>query len=384
MRIAQLAPPLEAVPPARYGGTERVIYSLTEELVRRGHEVTLFASGDSRTSARLVPICDEAVWHRDPQPHDFMATWSVALGRMARELDDFDVVHSHIDHFGFPLSRLARTPVVTTLHGRLDLPEAQAVLQEFSDVPLVSISRAQQTPAEWANFVGTVHHGIELEKFHFNPRAGEYLAFLGRVSAEKGLDAAIRVARRAGMPLKVAARMPLPFSHDAHAAADAEYWRSAIVPLLDDDVELVGEIGGAKKDAFLSNAAALLFPTQWPEPFGLVMVEALACGTPVLALNNGSVPEIVRHGVTGFIADTEEKLMESVAGIGSINRLDCRRDAEARFSPAAMATAYEQVYAKLVEKTASRRIVDVDPLARVAADRLSPTGPAHGLVDVPT
>jgi glycosyltransferase involved in cell wall biosynthesis len=348
MRIAQLAPPLETVPPARYGGTERVIHTLTEELVSRGHDVTLFASGDSQTSARLVPICEQAVWHRESAPSDFMPVWSIALGKIARELDQFDVVHSHIDHLGFPLARRTRVPFVTTLHGRLDLPGLPEVLCEFVDLPLVSISDAQRRPVEWANFLETVHHGIRLDDFHFNPRGGEYLAFLGRVSPEKGLDTAIRVARRVGMPLKVAARMPLPVTHHPNAPVDAEYWREVIQPLLGSDVEILGEIGGAEKDAFLGNAAALLFPIRWPEPFGLVMIEALACGTPVIALRHGSVPEVVRDGVTGFVVDTEDELVDSVLQLLTIDRQACRMDAERRFSPSAMATAYECLYTRLV------------------------------------
>jgi glycosyltransferase involved in cell wall biosynthesis len=382
MRIAQLAPPLEAVPPARYGGTERVIHCLTEALVRRGHEVTLFASGDSRTSARLVPTCERAIWHREAPVEDVLPIWSKVLGKLARELEDFDVVHSHIDHVGFPLARVSPVPVVTTLHGRLDAPEVRDVMSEFKEVPLVSISHAQRRPVEWANFVATVYHGIDLDSFHLEPRRGDYLAFLGRVSPEKGLDTAIRIARRAGMRLKVAARMPLPFPHDANATADAAYWRDVVLPLMGDDVEMIGEIGGHEKDEFLGKAAALLFPIRWPEPFGLVMVEALACGTPVLALNQGSVPEVVSNGVTGFVVDTEDELVDCVSRLGRISRADCRQAAERRFSPSAMACAYEEVYQSVCE---AGRIVDVRPLARTAADRpqaLVPTVTVNGPVDV--
>jgi glycosyltransferase involved in cell wall biosynthesis len=371
MRIAQVAPPLEAVPPARYGGTERVIHTLTEELVRRGHEVTLFASGDSRTSARLVPTCEQAVWHREPPPRDVTPVWSTVIGKLLRQFDEFDVVHSHIDHVGFPLARQARVPLITTMHGRLDLREIHEVLSEFAEVPLVSISDAQRLPVKWANFVATVHHGIELDEFHFNARGGEYLAFLGRVSPEKGLDTAIRVARKAGMPLKVAARMPLPTPHDLNARADAVYWTDVIQPLLGPDIELVGEIGGQQKDAFLGKAAALLFPVRWPEPFGLVMAEALACGTPVLALRNGSVPEVVRDGATGFVVESEEDLASSVDRLWTIDRQTCRADAERRFSPRAMAAAYERVYACLLNRTVAR-IVDMNPVRRGAQDAAYP------------
>jgi glycosyltransferase involved in cell wall biosynthesis len=368
MRIAQLAPPLETVPPARYGGTERVIHTLTEELVRRGHDVTLFASGDSQTSARLVATCEQALWHRDPPLRDFMPTWAAGLGKVLREIDDFDVVHSHLDTFGFPLARQASVPVVTTLHGRLDLPEVQEAFNEFSDVPLVSISQAQRRPVEWANFVATVHHGIELDASRFSERPGDYLAFLGRVSPEKGLDAAIRVARRVGMRLKVAARMPLPEMHDSSSGVDLEYWDRVISPLLGSDVELVGEVGGDAKTAFLRNASALLFPIRWPEPFGLVMIEALACGTPVLALAQGSVPEVISDGVTGFVVDSEDALVHAVARLASIDRWACREAAERRFSTRAMVDAYERVFCRLVGEASSTTIVDLAPLARTAAD----------------
>jgi glycosyltransferase involved in cell wall biosynthesis len=363
MRIAQLAPPFESVPPAGYGGTERVIHTLVEELVRRGHDVTLFASGDSKTSARLIPTNDQAVWHHQPRYRDLTPFWSVVVGKALREVDRFDMVHSHLDHFGFSLARQAGVPVVTTLHGRLDLPELQPVFGEFTDVPLVSISDAQRTPVPRANFVATIHHGIELEQFTFDSGSGNYLAFLGRVSPEKGLDTAIRVARKAGWPLKVAARMPLPFCEDPNVRADWEYWDQVIQPLLGNDVEIVGEVSGAGKDAFLRDAAALLFPIRWPEPFGLVMIEALACGTPVLALRQGSVPEVIRDGVTGFVRETEDELVEAIGHLGTIDRVACRREVEARFSPGVMVDAYEQVFERLATSSASSpRIFDFGPI----------------------
>src|SRR5919202_3205759 len=252
MRIAQVAPPFEKVPPIRYGGTERVIATLTEELVRRGHEVTLFASGDSQTSARLVPTCREAVWHHEPRYRDLVPFWSVVAGKALRELQNFDVVHSHLDYFGFPLARRAPIPVVTTLHGRLDLPELQPVFAEFSDVPLVSISDAQRRPVAWANFVATVYHGIDLDQFTFNPQPGKYLAFLGRISPEKGLDTAIRVARAAGWALRIAARKPLRHTGDPLVQADWEHYHQDIKPLLErNHAQLIGEVDGATKDRFL-------------------------------------------------------------------------------------------------------------------------------------
>jgi len=312
LRIAQVAPPFESVPPSGYGGTERVIATLTDELVRRGHDVTLFASGDSHSTARLVPIVDRALWHQKLQYRDFAPFWSMALGRLVQDMQCFDIVHSHLDYFGFPLARIASNPVVTTMHGRLDIPDLQPLYRSFLDVPLVSISKAQRRPIPEANWIDTVYHGIDLDAFTFKPKGGEYLAFLGRISPEKGLDIAIRVARQAGMLLKIAARKPLPFKQDPEVRRDWEYYQDQIQPLLqNEDVEFIGEVDGSEKDEFLGNAAALLFPIRWPEPFGLVMVEAMACGTPVLALCDGSVPEIVADGKTGAICHDEEELIQA-------------------------------------------------------------------------
>jgi glycosyltransferase involved in cell wall biosynthesis len=349
MRIAQVAPPFESVPPARYGGTERVVSTLTEELVRRGHEVTLFASGDSRTSARLVPTVEQSLWHMRPPLSDFAPYWAITLGHLWQHMSDFDLIHSHLDYFAFPTARAAVKPVLTTLHGRLDIPGLQELYQHFRDVPLVSISDAQREPIPDANWLGTVYHGIELNEFTFNPRMGGYVAFLGRISPEKGLDVAIRVARRAGVPLLIGARMPLPHTHDPNVRADWEYWEDEIQPLLEGrQVELLGQLAGRDKDDLLGGAAALLFPIQWPEPFGLVMVEALACGTPVLALNRGSVPEVIEDGVTGFIRDSEDELVEALLHISDLDRARCRAEAERGFSSATMADAYERVYAQLL------------------------------------
>jgi glycosyltransferase involved in cell wall biosynthesis len=380
MNIAQLAPPFETVPPVGYGGTERVVHTLTEELIRRGHEVTLFAAGDSHTSARLVPTCQRALWHDEPACADFAPMLSVTVGKALRDVDNFDVVHSHLDHFGLALSRQTGTPVVSTLHGRLDLPELKPVYREFADAPLVSISNAQRGPVAWANFVATVHHGIELDQFTFNPVPDDYLAYLGRVSPEKGLDAAIRTARKLGLPLRVAARMPLRFPNEPGVRADWEYWEHVVKPLLGSDVEFVGEVGAAEKDAFLHNAAALLFPIRWPEPFGLVMAEALACGTPVLALRGGSVPEVVRDGVTGFICDTEDELVTVAGRLAEIDRRICRQEAEQRFSPAAMAKAYERVYARMIGAAARNKIVKLPRTEPVYADGSGHAAPR--LVDI--
>jgi glycosyltransferase involved in cell wall biosynthesis len=357
LRIAQVAPPFESVPPTGYGGTERVVSVLTEELVRRGHEVTLFAPGDSKTAAHLVPIVERAIWHQKMNYRDFTPFWSMALGRLVQEIDHFDVIHSHLDYFGFPLARIAPSPVVTTLHGRLDLPELQPLYRAFADVPLVSISDAQRRPVPDANWVDTVYHGIDLDAFTFSPTGGEYLAFLGRISPEKGLEIAVRVAREAGMRLKIAARKPLPFKQDPDVRRDWDYYQSEIRPLLRErDVEFIGEVDGPAKDEFLGGAAALLFPIRWPEPFGLVMVEALACGTPVLALRDGSVPEVLDNGKTGFICKTEKDLLKATRRIADLDRGRCRREVEQRFSPAAMAKGYERVYRRLTQRPKTKRV----------------------------
>jgi glycosyltransferase involved in cell wall biosynthesis len=275
----------------------------------------------------------------------------VVLGKLLRRIDDFEVVHSHLDCFGFPLARSAPRPVVTTLHNRLDQPELGPLFREFGEIPLVSISDAQRKPVSDARWVATVHHGIELGGYTPEPRPGAYLAFLGRVSRDKGVDTAIRVADRAGKTLRIAARMPLPYRDDPEARADWEYYQDEVEPLLGRRrARMVGEVGGRRKDAFLGQAAALLFPIRWPEPFGLVMAEALACGTPVIALGRGSVPEVIEHGVTGFVCDDEDAMVAAVGRLGEIDRRRCRAEAERRFSPDAMAGAYERVYRSLVRR----------------------------------
>jgi glycosyltransferase involved in cell wall biosynthesis len=348
MRIAQLAPPFERVPPVRYGGTEAVVASLTDELVRRGHDVTLFASGDSQTHARLAATVDQALWHH-PDYQDFTPFWAVTLGKLALEAHAFDVIHNHLDHIAFPLARALPCPMVTTLHGRLDLPELVPLYREFDDVPLVSISNAQRRPVAHANWMATVYHGIDVGAFTFVPNSGQYLAFLGRISEDKGLDTAIQVARRSGLPLRIAAREPLDLDGDANTDADRVYYNEVVKPLLrEPGIEFVGEVGGPEKDRFLGGAAALVFPIRWPEPFGLVMIEALACGTPVLALAQGSVPEVIHQGVTGCVCSSEDELVSAVDRIDEINRHTCRAVAEERFSLDRMARDYERVYAELV------------------------------------
>ena len=342
MRIAQIAPLFEAVPPKLYGGTERVVYSLTEELVAMGHDVTLFASGDSITSARLAPMRDQAI-RLDPSVKDWIAYYMRMMELVYRRASEFDVLHFHTDYF--PLSLFSRqpTPFVTTLHGRLDLPEFKEVYETFPDAPFVSISDYQRRPIPGLNWVRTVLHGMPAELLRPQPLPQNYFAFLGRVSPEKGLDKAIRISAAAGVKLKVAAKVD---------NADRAYYDNEIAPMIaaNPHVEYIGEINDAQKPAFLSGAKALLFPIDWPEPFGLVMIEAMACGTPVIAFNRGSVPEVIDHGVTGFIVPDEAA---AIAAIGNLDRLDrraVRAQFDRRFTARRMAEDYLDVYAELIEE----------------------------------
>jgi glycosyltransferase involved in cell wall biosynthesis len=348
MRIALVAPPLERVPPRLYGGTERVVHALAEELVRRGHDVTLFASGDSLTSAHLVRVVECALWH-DHRYREHAPLWSVALGRAFARAGEFDLVHSHVDHAGFPLARLCATPVVTTLHGRLDLPELTPVFDEFREQWVVAISESQRRVRPEARWAGTVHNGIALDELAPCYEPGRYLAFLGRISPDKGVDRAIEVARRAGMPIRIAARMPLPTAGSADAQRDWRYYEEVVAPLFREPfVEYVGEVGGAEKAEFLRGAAALLFPIDWPEPFGLVMAEAMACGTPVIAPPLGSVPEVVADGESGFVRDGVEAMARACRELDRIDRRACRAHVQRRFSARAMADGYEAVYRRVL------------------------------------
>ncbi len=371
MRIAQVAPPFESVPPAFYGGTERVVSLVTEELVRRGHEVTLFASGDSTTSARLVPTVEAALW-RQAAVHDPQVFLAITLGEVYRRAarGEFDIIHSHLDFLAFPCAALVPTPTVTTLHGRLDLPDLARVYARFSDQPVVSISDHQRLPLPGARWAGTVYNAVDLARLPFQPRGGDYLAFLGRISPEKGLDHAIRIAQKVGLPLRVSARMPLRDTDNPSVRADWEYYHTSIEPLLHEpgSVEIEGELEDAEKARFLGGARALLFPIDWPEPFGLVMAEALACGTPVVARRRGSVPEVISHGVTGWIGETDEELAGFCLQLDQLDRAVCRAEVERRFSPQAMADGYEAVYRRVLEHEPTAPATGVAGRAPESAD----------------
>jgi glycosyltransferase involved in cell wall biosynthesis len=338
MKIAQVAPLFESVPPSRYGGTERIVSYLTEELINQGHEVTLFASGDSLTRAQLISPCSQALW-LGKKLKDEGAPHTLLLEQVFSRADQFDVIHSHIDHLSFPLSRRQKTPVLTTLHGRLDLPEFQPLYAEFNDVPVVSISNAQRAPLPDLNWFGTVYHGLPIDLLPFEPTPEPYLAFLGRFSPEKGADLAIRIARKAGQTLMLAAKID-----DTELA----YYHEVLLPLLKlPGIHPVGEVSDLQKKRFLGKAKALLFPINWPEPFGLVLIEAMACGTPVIAYGRGSVPELIEDGITGFIVDSEEEAVRAIKRLPSLSRKLVRKRFEELFSSQRMARDYLLLYEKL-------------------------------------
>jgi len=341
MRIAQIAPLYESVPPNLYGGTERVVYNLTEELVRRGHDVVLFASGDSETTGELVPCCERGL-RLDGTVKDFHAYTMIQLAMVYDRAEEFDLIHNHVDYFAFPFARLTRTPTVTTMHGRLDLQEVRRVNAVFREHPLISISDAQRLSLADANWIATVHNAIDPGQFTFRREPGRYLAFLGRIAIEKRPDRAIDIARAVKMPLRIAAKID---------PADRDYYEHAIRPLMDNDlVEFVGEIDEKSKDDFLGNAYAYLFPIDWPEPFGITMIEAMATGTPVIAMNCGSVPEVVADGVTGYVCRDVGEMIASVPRISEISREACRQHVEKHFSRAAMAEKYEQAYQRVLRQ----------------------------------
>ena len=338
MKIAQIAPLVESVPPTLYGGTERVVSWLTEELVKQGHEVTLFASGDSRTAARLEPVVPQGL--RLAGIHDSLPYNMIMLDQVAARSHEFDVLHFHIDFFHYPLFRRMAHKTLTTLHGRQDLPELPDIYRAFPHMPLVSISDSQRRPVPPVNWRGTVHHGMPPRLLKEGKGDGGYLAFLGRICADKGILPAIEIARRAGLPLKVAAKVD---------PADREYFESHVAPMLAQSphVEFIGEICDRRKPEFLGGAKALLFPISWPEPFGLVMIESMACGTPVIAFDSGSVPEILEDGLTGYVVKDVEEAALAVHRLDRLFRPSIRSRFEERFSAAAMAREYVRIYRKL-------------------------------------
>src|SRR5579885_2337473 len=339
VKIAQVAPLYESVPPKLYGGTERVVSYLTEELVRQGHQVTLFASGDSITSAELVPVYPNSL-RLDPNCVDQLAHHITLLETVFRRAHEFDVMHFHIDYLHFPLSTRQNIPHVTTLHGRLDLPDLLPLYENFRHVPLVSISDSQRAPLSGVNWVATVHHGIPENLYRLHEKPGDYLAFIGRISPEKRADRAIWIAKKAGWKLRIAAKVDVN---------DQEYFKAEIEPLLrEPGVEFIGEIGDDTKGEFLGGAAALLFPIDWPEPFGLAMIESLACGTPVIAYPQGAVPEVIDDGRSGFLVNSIDEAVEAVRNLGRLDRRCCRTIFEQRFSARRMACDYLKVYAGLL------------------------------------
>ena len=345
MRIAQVAPMYEAVPPHRYGGTERVVSYLTEELVRRGHDVTLFASGDSRTSARLVPTTDRALRERfslEEMQELAIPLHLAMLGEVFQRADEFDIIHCHNDFYPFAFEPFIQTPVITTMHGRLDLRYLPPIFRKFPHVNVVSISYHQRAPLAQIrpHWVGTVYNAIPVEAFPFSEKPGDYFLFLGRIAPEKRVDWAVEIAKRTGIKLKVAAKVDV---------YDREYYEREIKHLFDDPiVEFLGEVDEYEKRELLAGAYALAFPIDWPEPFGIVMIEAMACGTPVLAMNRGSVPEVLRHGVSGLVGNSVDELVALAPRLGELDRRACRREAERRFSSRIMAEGYEQIFQRVI------------------------------------
>ena len=379
MRIAQIAPLYERVPPQFYGGTERIVSYLTEELVRQGHDVTLFASGDSKTSAKLV-ACSKMALRVDPSVKDPLLYHIMMLEEVRQRIDQFDVLHFHIDILQAPLVRDIADRTLTTQHGRLDLPDLIPFYRMFRELPLVSVSNDQHKYLRHANWVGTVHHGLPRDLLPFRPNAaGRYLAFLGRISPEKGPNRAIEIAARAGMPLKIAAKVD---------RVDQTYWDEIIRPMVEahSNVEFIGEISERDKAAFLGEATALLFPIDWPEPFGLAMIEAMACGTPIIAFRRGSVPEVVEDGTSGFVVDTIEEAVRAVRRIVSLDRTTVRAAFERCFTVERMARDYVQIYQELTPartrsdrlRTLNGRDKALHAVQSLAAGLASPTAALRG------
>jgi glycosyltransferase involved in cell wall biosynthesis len=371
LRIAQVAPLAESVPPQMYGGTERIVSHLTEELVRQGHRVTLYASGDSVTAAELVAITPRAL-RLDPEVIDPLAHHVRLIERVIADADRYDVVHFHMDHLQLGAMRRLRTPSVATMHGRMDLPDLAALYAVFADVPLVSISDEQRRPVPDLNWQATIYHGLPMDEIRATDRPGSYLAFLGRTSPEKGLDQAIAIARRSHQPLKIAAKID---------PVDEEYFDSQIRPLLTGEIEFVGEIAEEQKDEFLGGASALLFPIDWPEPFGLVMIEAAARGTPVLAYPRGSVREVIEEGVTGMVVEDADAAVAALPQLLELPRAGVRRAVEDRFSLARMARDYVDVYERLM---AAARREEPTSLAIVDDEQPTVTGDPVPVADLAT
>ena len=372
MRIAQIAPLWERVPPQRYGGTERIVSYLTDALVRLGHEVTLFATSDSLTPAQLQGLCPEAL-RLSPNlgfpEAPMVLQLERAFGTMANQ---FDIIHSHLGFLGFPYARRCHTPVITTLHGRLDPPELIPVFREFIDMPVVSISTAQQRPLVWANWLGTVYHGLPHDLYTFHPKPGQYLAFLGRISPEKRPDHAIELARKLNMPLKIAAKID-PDNQD--------YFKVKVAPWMKHPlIEFVGEITDAEKNDFIGQAHALVCPYDWPEPFGMVLIEALACGTPVLAYRRGSIPEVIDHGETGLICEDFEGMLEAVPKVASLNRRHCRDAFERSFTDDRMVSDYLTLYGRLLQARSIPSMESLTTLCDPAGVEVDMTPMAEGPV----
>jgi glycosyltransferase involved in cell wall biosynthesis len=364
MRIAQVAPLYESVPPRLYGGTERVVSWLTEKLVSLGHEVTLFASGDSVTNAQLIPGCRQAL-RLDPNCVDPLAHHTLLIEEVFSQAQNFDLIHFHIDYMHFPRSRREDIPCLTTLHGRLDIPDLLPLYREFREMPLVSISNSQREPLPWANWLRTVYHGMPADALAPHEAGGKYLAFLGRVSPEKGVDRAIEIAIRSGIPLKLAAKVD---------RADKEYFEGRIKPLLAHPlIDFIGEIGNSEKEKFLGNAIALLFPIRWPEPFGLVTIEAMACGTPVIAYPFGSVPELIPDGRCGFLVQNIDEAVKAVKRIGTIDRMECRRHFELNFTSDRMACDYLSIYRQLIHPKSASMTVEEGVLNWMEAESPTPS-----------
>jgi glycosyltransferase involved in cell wall biosynthesis len=342
LRIAQVAPLYESVPPKLYGGTERVVSYLTEALVADGHDVTLFASGDSETSARLVPCCEKSLRLNNHQCIDQLAHHFVMLEEVLDRADQFDIIHFHVDYMHFPLSKLSGLVHVSTLHGRLDSPDLVPLFRRYKNMPLISISLNQRKPLSWANWVGNVYHGLPEDLLPLGDGRGNYLAFLGRISPEKRVDRAIEIAKALNMPLKIAAKVD---------GTDRLYYEREIKHLLNTpNVEFVGEINEQQKGEFIGNAYAYLFPIDWPEPFGLTMIESMACGTPTIAFNRGSVPEVITNGISGFIVDTTDEAIKAVQQAANLDRAACRAEFINRFSAPKMAQQYVKLYEASVTK----------------------------------